>query len=428
MIDLLITHAAQLITTPPGATGARRGAEMNEVGLFANGSIAIDHGRVLAAGHTRDVLEQYPPRTAHYLLDARERVICPGFVDSHTHLVYAGNRVEEFGQKLAGASYLEILAAGGGILNTMHQTRHASVADLVAQTRPRLDALLTLGTTTAEIKTGYGLNLRTELNMLEAIAQLDQSHPLDLLPTFLGAHTLPPEYKGHGDDYVQLIINEMIPAVADWYAQSHFSAQGKPIFIDVFCEQEAFTVAQSRRILEAGMAAGLKPKIHVDQFNRLDGLQMAVDLGAISVDHLEATTAVDIPPLAASPTIATLLPSVNFHLGHTQQAPARAMLDAHTAVSLATDHNPGSSPCYALPLVMGLACRLQKFTPAEAFNAITVNAAHALTLGGQIGSLTAGAQADLLILDIPDYRYLSYELGRNPVTAVFKNGQLVHES
>ncbi len=428
MIDLLITHAAQLITTPPGIRGARRGAEMGEVALFANGAVAIDHGRVLAAGHTRDVLEQHPPRTAHYVLDASNRVICPGFIDSHTHLVYAGSRVDEFGQKLAGASYLEILAAGGGILSTMHHTRHANVAKLVGQTRPRLDTLLALGTTTVEIKTGYGLDLVTELNMLAAIAQLDQSHPLDIVPTFLGAHTLPPEYKGYGDDYVNLVVEKMIPAVADWYAQSHFAAQGTPFFIDVFCEKEAFSVAQSRRILQAGLTAGLQAKIHVDQFNRLGGLAMAVELGAVSVDHLEATTAVDIPSLAASETIAALLPSVNFHLGNSQQAPARAMLDANTAVCLATDHNPGSSPCYSLPLVMALACRLQKFSPAEAFNAITINAAHALGLGAKIGSLCPGYQADLLVLDVPDYRYLSYELGRNPVTAVFKNGQLVHEN
>jgi imidazolonepropionase len=422
MIDLLITHASQLLTCPPGARGARRGAELgDDVGLLVDGAVAIDHGRVLAIGSTADILAQYPTARTH--LHAHNQTICPGFIDSHTHLIYAGERLDEFAQKLAGASYLQILASGGGILHTMRQTRKASLAELVALARPRLSALFALGTTTAEVKTGYGLDTATELNMLEAIAQLDQSQPVTLIPTFL-AHTVPPEYHGRADDYVNYIIHEMIPAMAEWHSQSHFAAKGQPFFMDVFCEQEAFSVAQTERLLQAGLAQGWHIKLHADQFNELGGVPLAVRLGAVSVDHLEATTAVSasIPTLATSETIATLLPAVNFHLGHSQQAPARVMIDAGTAVCLATDHNPGSSPCYSLPFVMGLACRLQKLTPAEALNACTVNAAHALRLGGKIGSLLPGYTADLLILDVPDYRYLSYELGRNPVTAVVKQG------
>jgi imidazolonepropionase len=261
--------------------------------------------------------------------------------------------------------------------------------------------------------------------MLQAIEKLAQAQPVDLIPTFLGAHSVPPDYKGQSDKYVQLVIEEMLPAVAGWYAGSHFAAQATPCFIDVFCEQGVFDLAQTRRILQAGKAQGLALKAHVDEFVALGGTGAGVELGAVSLDHLDATPPAELEKLAASNTVAVVIPAVNFNLGSAEFAAARAMLDMGAALALATDLNPGSAPCPSLPLVMAIACRYQRVLPAEALNAVTINAAHAIARGGQLGSLEVGKQADLLILAVNDYRHLAYQFGVNLVGQVFKRGKRV---
>ncbi|MCA9943782.1 MAG: imidazolonepropionase, partial [Anaerolineales bacterium] len=324
-----------------------------------------------------------------------------------------------------GASYMEIMAAGGGIVSTMRATRAASVDELVAATLPRLEQMLRLGTTTAEVKTGYGLDLASELKMLEAIAALDLAQPIDLVPTFMPAHAVPPEFNGRSAAYIEWVVQEMIPAAAAWYRESHFWANGRPLFCDVFCEQNAFDVAQSRRVLEAGLANGLLPKIHADEFTSLGGVGLAVELDATSVDHLDVTTVEDIERLAASNVIGIVLPAVNFNLGSHDFADARRLVDAGAAVALSTDINPGSAPCPSLPLVMALATRYQRLLPAEVVNAATINAAFGVGLANLVGSLAPGKQADLLLLNCSDYRQMAYQFGGNLVELVVKNGRIV---
>jgi len=421
MIDLLIHSAAQVVTCA-SAGGPKRGAAMRDPGIIPGGAVAVDGGRIVAAGPSDALRAEYQ---AAQEIDANGKVVCPGFVDPHTHVVFAGDRVAEFEQRIAGASYLEIMAAGGGIAFTTRATRAASVAQLVAETRPRLAAMLALGTTTAECKSGYGLDTASELRILETIAALDQAQPIELVPTFMGAHALPPEYAGRADHYVDLVVNDMIPAAAAWYHASHFAARGTPFFADVFCEQNAFDVAQSRRVLVAAQAAGMRVKAHVDEFTALGGLDMALELGATSVDHLDATEAEGIARLAASDAVGVVIPAVNFNLGSTHFANARAIIDAGAALALTTDINPGSAPCPSMPLVLAIACRYQRLLPAEALVAATINAAHAIGLGARLGSIEPGKQADLLVVAAPDYRHLAYQFGGNLVERVIKRGQEV---
>ncbi len=422
-IDLLIHNAAQLAGCIK-SDQPLRGTQMGDAGILTGGAVAVDAGFIVAVGDSADLSGRFQAKRQ---LNAAGKTVCPGFVDSHTHLVYGGDRVNEFEMRIQGASYMEIMAAGGGIRSTMRQTRAALLPALVESARRRLDQMLALGATTIEIKSGYGLDTATEIKMLQAVERLDLSHPCDLIPTFLGGHTVPPEYADDGEGYVALLIEEMIPAAAAWYAAAHFSDKQTPFFIDVFCENHAFDVAQSKRILEAGIAAGMKPKIHVDQFNALGGLEMALALDAVSVDHLEATGDAGIDRLANSATIAAVLPAANFNLGLTEFAPARQLIDAGAAVALATDMNPGSAPCLSLPLTMGIACRYQRMTPAEAFNASAHNAAFAVGLGDKIGSIAAGKKADLLLLNVPDYRHLPYMLGGNLVETIIKDGVIIRE-
>jgi imidazolonepropionase len=409
-VDLLVHSAAQLATCA-APDGPKRGAAMRDVGLIPDGAVAVADGEIVAVGPTADLRAGF---TARQTLDASGKVVCPGFVDPHTHAVYAGDRAAEFEMRIRGASYMEILQAGGGILSTMQATRAATVEQLVAAARPRLDAMLALGTTTVEVKTGYGLDTASELKMLHAIATLDATHPADLVPTFLGAHAVPPEYRGRAGDYVDLVVEEMLPAVRDW-----------SFFCDVFCEANVFDRDQSRRVLEAGLALGLLPKIHADEFTSLGGAALAAELGAVSADHLDVTPPAEIEALAASNTVGVVLPAVNFNLGSAHYADARAMVDAGVALAVATDLNPGSAPCPSMPLVMAITCRYQRLLPAEALNAATVNAAHAVGLGGRIGSIEAGKQADLLIVNAPNYCHLAYQFGVNLVEGVVKRGKLL---
>jgi imidazolonepropionase len=394
---------------------------MLDPGIIPDGAIAIDKGRILAVGPTTDLIKRF---IAENILDASGKAVCPGFVDSHTHVVYAGDRLDEFELKIRGAAYLDILTAGGGIQSTVRHVREASLESLVAETLPRLREMLQLGTTTAEVKTGYGLNTATELKMLAAIETLDAAQPIDLVPTFLGAHCVPPDFAGRPEEYLKCLIEEQIPAAAAWYANSSFARRGVPFFVDVFCERNAFSLDQSRRILEAGIAHGMRVKAHVDEFTNLGGAALALSLNASSIDHLDVTTQEELNQAATTSTVCVVIPAVNFHLGNSHFANARAMLDAGAAVALATDRNPGSAPCPSMPLVMAIACRYQKLLPAEALQAATINAAAATGIADDAGSLEPGKRADLLILKSADYRNLAYEFGGNPIETVIKHGQI----
>ncbi len=420
-VDLLIHSAAQVVTCASSG-GPKRGEALAQAEIIPDGAVAIADGVIVQVGPSAALRRTCQAREA---VDARGKVVCPGFVDPHTHVVYAGDRVNEFEMRLRGASYMEILAAGGGILSTTRATRAASVDELVAASQPRLDAMLALGTTTVEAKTGYGLEPASELKILQAIAMLDQIHPVDLIPTFLGAHAVPPEFEGEADAYVALVTEEMLPQAAAWYADSLFAARQTPFFCDVFCEAGVFDREQSARVLRAGQRLGLLPKLHADEFENLGGVSLAVELGAVSVDHLDVTPAAEAARLAESGTVGVVLPAVNFHLGSHHFADARGLVDAGVALALATDINPGSAPCPSMPLVMALACRYQGLLPAEALHAATINAAYAIGLGDRIGSLEPGKQADLLIIDAPDYRHLAYQFGGNLVAQVIKRGRLV---
>lgn len=416
--DALLIHA-NLVTCH--ASTPKRGEAMRDVGLIPDGALALKDGHIVAVGSTADIRAAY---SAPVVIDAAGRAVIPGLVDCHTHLVYGGDRLNDFEMRLDGAHYLDILAAGGGILSTVRATRAADFDALITPARARLNAMLRQGTTTVEAKTGYGLDLESELKLLHVITALDLVHPVSLIPTFLGAHAVPPELDGDAQAYIAYLISVVLPAAAQWYADSHFAPRRIPFSADVFCETHAFTVEQSRLILTAAQTLGLTLRAHVDQFTALGGVEMAVGLGAASVDHLEATTPAGVAALAASNTVAVLLPACSYHLG-ADYPPARALLDSGAIVALASDHNPGSSPTIGLPFVMGLACRQMKLSPAESLNAVTLNAAHALGIAEHVGSLAAGKLADFVILDSADWRVLPYQLGAAPIAEVYKRGTRV---
>jgi len=335
-IDLLIHSASQLCVVP-GPHGPQRGRELGELGLIEDGAVAVDDGRVVAVGSTTALRAQYSPLEA---LDAGGRCVLPGFVDPHTHIPWYGDRANEFEMRLAGASYMDIMAAGGGIMSTVRSTRQASLDDLVEANLPRLARMLRYGTTSAETKTGYGLNTAAELKLLDTIMALNTRQPVTLTPTFLPAHAVPDEYNGRTDEYVDLIINDMLPAAAEWQADYEIA-----LFCDVFCEEGVFDLAQTRRILEAALALGMRAKVHADEFVGLGGTALAVEMQAVSADHLVETPAADIVALGQGSTIAVGLPGTPFGLGHKKYTPAQEILDAGGALALATDCNPGTSWC-----------------------------------------------------------------------------------
>jgi len=398
---------------------------MQDVGMITDGAVAVNEKKIVAIGRTDKVLREYE---AGEVIDAGGRVVCPAFVDPHTHIVYAGDRLNEFELKIKGADYLEILASGGGIISTVKQTRDANVGQLVREGIARLDKMLACGTGTAEIKTGYGLDSETELKMLEVIAELDKAHAIDIVPTFLAAHAVPPEYKEHADGYVDLICNDMLSKAWNWYQDSHFPEKGTPFFADVFCERNAFDADQSRRVLQTARELGFKIKAHVDQYTNLGASNMAIELGATSIDHLDTISAEEIKLLAASDTVGVVIPTENFSAGKTQFANARKMIDAGCAVAISTDYNPGSAPCPSQPMAMAIACRYQKLLPSEALNTATINAAHAVGLGDLVGSIEIGKLADLLVLDTDDYRQIAHEFGSNLVESIIKGGmpEVIH--
>jgi imidazolonepropionase len=418
--DLVISNIGQLVTC--AANGKpKRGAAMRDVGLIENGALAIVNGQFAAAGPTAAIAEEW---SAGQTINAEGKIVCPGFVDPHTHIVFAGDRLDEFELKIKGSDYLEILASGGGILSTVKATRAASYEELLELGMRRLDKMLACGTTTAEIKTGYGLDIETELKMLHVIEALDRQHPIDIVPTFLPAHAVPPEFKSDTEGYVALVCEEMLPRAWDWYQKSHFKAR-VPFFVDVFCERNAFDVEQSELLIKKARDIGFEIKAHVDEFSNLGGSRMAIAVGAASIDHLDTVSDEEIELLAASATIGVVTPAVNFNFGSAKFANARKLIDQGCAVAIATDYNPGSAPCPSQPMAMTIACRYQKLLPAEAINAATVNAAFALGSGGSIGSIEPGKSADLVIVDATDHREMVYEFGSVIIDRVIKAGKAV---
>jgi imidazolonepropionase len=355
-------------------------------------------------------------------IDAMGCCVIPGFVDPHTHIPWYGDRANEFEQRLAGASYMEIMAAGGGIMSTVRQTRAASVEELVADNLPRLERMLAYGTTSAEAKTGYGLDTVTELKQLDAIAVLDDSQPVELTATFLPAHAVPAHYSGRTGEYVDLVVNEMLPAAAEWMDRHNI-----PLYCDVFCEEGVFDLAQTRRILERARQLGFGLKVHADEFVGLGGTALAVELQAVSADHLVQTPAADIKALGQGKTVAVGLPGTPFGLGHQEYTPAKQILAAGGALALATDCNPGTCWCESMQMVIALACRYMGLTQAQALVAATLNAAYAIGRGSEIGSLEHGKQADVLILDTANYRQLGYRFGINLIETVIKQGKVIDE-
>jgi len=438
-VDLIVHSARQLLTLGPfgeveasstasvAPSRPRRGEAMNKLGLIEDGAVAVSRGLITLVGTTKEVLAQ---TEAEEVIDASNRVVMPGFVDPHTHLVFAGSREDEFESRLRGATYMEIMTAGGGIMSTVRATRAATLPQLIAQSRGRLDRMLAHGTTTAEAKSGYGLNVDDELNMLEAIRQLDTTHPVDLVPTFLGAHAVPVDFKGRADEYVEMVVDEMLPLAERKLREdvSEPSVPSVPFFCDVFCEDGAFSVSQSRRILERARELSFGLKIHADEFKPLGGTRLAIELGAVSADHLVCTTVEEIEALAGSNTIAVSLPGTPFGLGHREYTPARQIIEAGGALALATDLNPGTCYCESMQFIIALACRYMRLTPAEAIAAATLNAAHAIGLGDKVGSLETGKKADILVLDIPNYRHLGYHFGVNLVERVIKSGQVLYHN
>ena len=414
-IDLLVHSARQVCVVPAPQGGPQRGVMLGELGMVADGAVAVRDGRIVAVGPEADLRAAYAPAR---MLDAGGGVVVPGFVDPHTHLAWVGDRAAEFEMRVTGATYMQIMAAGGGINSTVRRVREAGVDQVIAETRSRLNRMLRLGTTTVDFKTGYGLDVENELKMLDAIYRLDAEHPVDLVATFLGAHAVPPEYTGRTDAYVDRVVEEMVPTIAA-FAQE----RGQPMpFIDVFCEQGVFDVAQTRRVLEAGQAHGLPLKVHADEFATLGGARLAVELGAVSADHLVRTPEEDIRLLGQSDTVAVGLPGTPFGLGHHEYTPARAILEAGGVLAVATDCNPGTCWCESMQFVIALACRYMHLTPAQALAAATLNAAFAIGRGDRVGSLEPGKQADLLVLDAPDVRHLGYRFGGNLFKTVVKAG------
>ena len=382
-------------------------------------------GKIAAFGRTRDVAKAFSSRKT---IDAEGKAVTPGFVDPHTHIVWSGDRLDEFEAKIRGEDYLTILERGGGIISTVRDTRKASVEKLVELGRMRLDRMLACGTTTAEVKTGYGLETRTEIKMLDAIAKLDRSHPMDIVPTFLAAHAFPPEYRGDKEAFVDLICGEMLPKAWDWYTHSHFRKKKTPIYADVFCEKNAFDLGQSRRVLSTAKALWFGIKAHTDEFSNIGATRAAIELGAVSVDHLDKISAREIRELANSDTVGVITPTVNFNMGSSKFAPARKLIDSGCIVALSTDYNPGSAPCSSQATVMAIACRYLKMLPSEALNAATINAAFAVGQGHRTGSIEEGKRADLVIFDTSDLRDIAYEFGGPLSKLVIKRGEIVHDA
>lgn len=414
--DLVVAGCNELVTC--AGPLPKRGKALRQIGSVENGWVASSQGVIVFAGSEDGFRAEVAPGPDAVTIDGRGLVAVPGFVDAHTHLPFAGDRAREFGLRLQGWTYQQLAERGMGIRTTVQATRAASLDDLVGLSTKRLDRMLLTGTTTAEAKSGYGLNLEDEVKQLEALRDAAALHPVDVVPTFMGAHDIPPEYRDQRDGYVRLLIDSLIPEVRQ---------RGLAEFFDIFCEPSAFTLAETRTLAAAAKAAGFKVKIHADEFVSLGGAELAAELGAVSAEHLIAISDEGISRLAASDTAAILLPGVSYFLMMDKRAPARRLIDAGAAVALASDFNPGSSHISSMPFILQLGVFTLGMTVEEALNACTGNAAYAIGRHGSVGSLEPGKKMDLLLCDVPDHVSLAYEAGRNPVRTVIKNGQVVVE-
>ncbi|MFC9542672.1 imidazolonepropionase [Lysinibacillus sp. NPDC056959] len=415
-MTILIKNANEVITLKSAVQGPRTKEQMRDIAIVENGSVLMEGNSIIAVGSLTQLKADFPDLVkVAEVIDASGKIVMPGLVDCHTHLVHGGTREQEFNMRLNGATYMEIMNAGGGIHATTKRTRETSFGDLYVKTMNHLDVFLKHGVTTVEAKSGYGLDWETEKKQLEVTKELQATHDIDVVSTFMGAHAVPRDYKGREDEFVDLVIHDMLPKVAELNLAE---------FNDVFCEKGVFTPEQSRRILEAGKALGLTPKIHADEIEPYEGAELAAEVGAISAEHLLVASDEGIQKMAEAGTIAVLLPGTAFFL-RAPFARGRLMIDEGVPVAISTDFNPGSSPTLSLPFIMNLACMHMGMTLEEVLTATTVNAAYAINRGHQIGSLEAGKQADVIILDVANYKQLQYFYGMNHTNTVIKNGRVV---
>jgi imidazolonepropionase len=410
---LAVINCSQLVTLS-GARRPRAGGDLRQLAIIEDGAMLVRDDLIEAVGRRREVESLI--KSDCEIVDAGRRVVMPGFVDAHTHPVFAGIRANEFEQRASGATYREIAARGGGIRSTVRATRTASLSDLVKAGKRYAQWFLRCGTTTIEAKSGYGLTTEDELKILRAIKELNEQTPLRYVPTFLGAHDIPAEYKSRRATYVSLVVNEMLPRVAE---------EKLAEYCDVFCEEDVFTTEESWQILSAARCHGLGLRVHADQLSLSGGAKLAAELNAATADHLEHTDLTSIMALKTAKVQPVLLPGSVYALGSNQYPPARQMIDAGLAVVMATDFNPGSSPTPSMPMVLSVACTQMKMTPAEAITAATINAAYSLGRGDEIGSLEKGKQADFVIHDCEDYRELAYFFGIEQASQVYRGGRLV---
>lgn len=408
-----VVNIGQLVTMT-GPDRPRVGRELAEIGLIADAAMLVEDGRLTAVGSYAELCPQIPPVAV--VIDAGGRAVTPGFVDAHTHMVFAGNRAAEFEQRIAGATYQQIAASGGGVLRTVQMTRQASEEELLCEARRHRDRMLRSGTTTIETKSGYGLNRETELRMLQVIARLQEEGPATLVPTLLAAHTVPPEFADRREAYVRWMVEELIPEVAKAKLAR---------FCDAFCDEHAFTVEETRAVLTAARHHGLQLRLHAEQFRPGSGAALAASLGARTADHLETATGATLDQLREAGVQPVLLPGSVFALSRTQYPPAREMVERGLAIVLASDFNPGSSPISSMPFILSLASLQMGLSPAESLTAATVNAAWSLDLGNTVGSLQVGKNADFLIHEFSDYRELAYFIAAPARPRVFTAGQEV---
>jgi imidazolonepropionase len=412
--NIIIKNSSQLVTC--SGFEAKRGKDMSDLKIINDGAVVIEEGVIRAVGKTGDILSGFN-EGKFAVIDAVGKAVLPGFVDSHTHFVFGGYRAEEFSWRLRGDSYMEIMERGGGIINTVQATRGAKKSDLVEAGRKRLDSMLSFGVTTVEGKSGYGLDYDTELKQLEVMSDLDNTHPVDIVRTFLGAHAVTKDYKGREDEYLDYVIENVMPEVAKRKLAE---------FCDIFCEKNVFSVDQSRRLLSRAQDFGFKLKIHADEIIQLGGAELAAELGAVSADHLLQASEKGIRDMAKRGVVATLLPGTAFSLRE-PYAKGRYMIDNNCAVALATDLNPGSCFTESVPLIFALAVLYMDITTEEALTALTINGAAALNRADKIGSIDVGKKGDVIVLEFPSYKYIPYHIGISTVEKVVKDGNLVFE-
>lgn len=410
--DLLVINANQMCTLR-GPKRPRVKDELRHLGTVPKAAVAMEAGKIVAVGSTEELKNKVDRRFVE-VLDASGMTILPGFVDPHTHALFYGSREDEFAMKIQGASYMDILRDGGGIMRTMVATRNATKSQLASTLTSRLTNMMRYGTTTVEVKSGYGLNTRDELKMLEVIKDVDRRHPMTVVPTFLGAHVVPPEFKDQADQYIELIINDMLPKIEERKLAK---------FCDVFCEKEVFDTVQSRRLLTKAKEHGLVPKLHIDEIEDIGGVGVAVDVGAVSVEHLVVTSKANMARLAEKCIIGTLLPGTPYVMMDDKHPNARALIELGVPVALGTDMNPN---CWteSMQMVASLACTQLRMTPEEVITASTINAAYAIGLGDKVGSIELGKLGDLVLLDAPNFMHLPYRFGTNQAKVVIKSGKV----